>query len=245
MKLGFSTLSQFMKPWNEIIKTALNDNFQLIEILAEGPCHPDKLLESNDLDNIDFHDLKLYMHAPSIDLNIASVNLGIRRESVRQTQQSLKLAQKLGVDTVTIHPGLIGRNDERIREYIIEHTIESIKSCQEYMDENSISVKLAIENMPNRFRYIGSRVEEIEYIQENTDCYITIDTGHANTCHDCAEFFKLNNIEYYHIHDNCGKKDSHLALGEGNLDLDLLKKVENGVLELNSYKSSKIKKSNT
>ncbi|OED29508.1 sugar phosphate isomerase/epimerase family protein [Methanosphaera sp. WGK6] len=235
MKLGFSTLSQFMKPWNEIINTAIKDNFNSIEILAEGQSHPDKLLENRKLDDIDFKDLTLYMHAPSIDLNLASVNKGIRQESIRQTCQALKLAEKIGVNTLTIHPGIIGRNDDRIRKYIIEHTIESIKTCQEYMNNNSIKTKLAIENMPNRFRFIGSRLEELEYIQKNTDCYITIDTGHANTSPDCREFFKLKNIEYYHLHDNNGKNDSHLALGDGNLDLNLLKKVENGILELNSY----------
>lgn len=50
-------------------------------------------------------------------------------------------------------------------------------------------------------------------------------------------FFDLNNIIYYHIHDNNGKKDQHLVLKEGNLDLNLLKKVNNGIIELNKYEN--------
>ena len=89
--------------------------------------------------------------------------------------------------------------------------------------------------MPKRFNYLGNKIEEIEKIQESTGSKITIDTGHANTCKDCEEFFKLKNIEYFHINDNNGIKDQHLILGEGNLDLKLLNIIDKGIIELNTF----------
>lgn len=32
-------------------------------------------------------------------------------------------------------------------------------------------------------------------------------------------------------------KDQHVSLGEGTLDLNLLKKVKNGIIELNNYQN--------
>ena len=45
----------------------------------------------------------------------------------------------------------------------------------------------------------------------------------------------LKNISYCHLNDNNGVKDQHITLGEGTLDLNLLKKVDKGIIELNNF----------
>ncbi|MGV8144195.1 MAG: sugar phosphate isomerase/epimerase family protein, partial [Methanothermobacter sp.] len=37
--------------------------------------------------------------------------------------------------------------------------------------------------------------------------------------------------------DNNGEKDQHLSLGEGNIDLNLLKGIDNVIIELNNYQN--------
>lgn len=224
MKLGFSTLALFMKTGKEVIETAKNHDFEIIELLAEDPFF--------DKDNSSYKDcgMDIRMHAATVDINIASLNRGIRRESINQMINCGKYAEKLGARTITIHPGKIGRIDSRIRKYALE---KSIAGIGEIMDNTDVEV--SVENMPNRKYFLANSVEELENIQAETGCYLTIDTGHANTCDNLEDMLKLKNISYAHIHDNDGINDQHLTLGEGTLDLNLLKKIEHGVIELNNF----------
>ena len=52
---------------------------------------------------------------------------------------------------------------------------------------------------------------------------------------DPKSFLQLKNTHYYHLSDNNGKKDQHLSLGKGTLDLDLISGIERGIIELNNY----------
>ena len=82
-----------------------------------------------------------------------------------------------------------------------------------------------------------NNVDELEMIQNETGCKLTIDTGHANTCNNLVEMLNLKNISYCHLNDNDGLHDQHITLGEGTLDLNLLKKIDNGVIELNNFEN--------
>ena len=59
--------------------------------------------------------------------------------------------------------------------------------------------------------------------------------GHGNTTKNNEELLELKNITYCHLNDNDGVKDQHITLGEGTLDLELLKKVKKGIIELNNF----------
>jgi hypothetical protein len=37
------------------------------------------------------------------------------------------------------------------------------------------------------------------------------------------------------LNDNDGIKDQHIALGEGTMDLNLLKKIDTAIIELNNF----------
>ncbi|MGI6447973.1 MAG: sugar phosphate isomerase/epimerase family protein [Methanobrevibacter boviskoreani] len=235
MKLGFSTLSLFLKPLDEILDTAKRDGFEVIEILSEGPYAAYNIEKNDEIIKIsDKGNIEINIHGPTVDLNLASINEGIRRESVKQTIETIDMANKIGANAITVHPGKIGRKDDKLRKYALDLAVESIGQCVDYGKEHG-NIKISVENLPERYSFLGNKVEEIEYIQENTDSKITIDTGHANTCKDCQEFFKLKNIEYFHINDNNKIKDQHLILGEGTLDLNLLKYIDKGIIELNTY----------
>lgn len=224
MKLGFSTLALFMKSNQEIINTAKKHGFEMIEILAE-----DLFYEKN---NCEFRDcgLDVRIHAATVDINIASLNKGIRSESIKQMIHCANFAEEIGAKTITVHPGKVGRNDPRLRKYALNIAIESI--C-EIIDNSNVDV--SIENMPVRKSFLGNTVEEMEMIQNSTDCYLTIDTGHANTCDNLVEMLNLKNISYCHLNDNDGLHDQHITLGDGTLNLDLLKKIDCGIIELNNF----------
>lgn len=51
--------------------------------------------------------MKLTLHAASWDLNLCSLNSGIRKQSVEEIKRSLALAGEIGAKSVTIHPGRV------------------------------------------------------------------------------------------------------------------------------------------
>lgn len=224
MKLGFTTLAVFMEPTEDIINLAKKHDFEIIEILAEDPVY--------DKDNTPFIDcgLDIRIHAATVDINIASINKGIRAESVRQMIKCGHFAEEIGAKTITVHPGIIGRNEPHLRKWALEMSIESVG---EIMDNTNVEV--SIENMPVHQKFLGNKVEEIEMIQEATGCSLTIDTGHGNTCGNLEEMLSLKNISYCHLNDNDGVKDSHIPLGDGTLDLNLLKRIDTAIIELNNF----------
>lgn len=224
MKLGFTTLALFMEDNNKIINLAKQHGFEMIEILGESPFY--------EKDKGEFKDcgIDMRIHAATVDINIASLNTGIKAESVRQMIECGHYAEKINANTITVHPGIIGRNEPHLRKWALEIAVESIG---EIIDNTNVEV--SVENMPVRGKFLGNMVEEIEMIQEETGCSLTIDTGHGNTCGNLEEMLSLKNISYCHLNDNDGVKDQHIAIGDGTLDLNLLKKIDTAIIELNDF----------
>ena len=234
MNIGFSTLALFMKPIDEMLNIAKKDKFNMVEVLTEGLYSPEYLLKNKKmLEPFKSYDFDYYLHAPTVDLNLASINRGIRKESIRQTLRTLDLANEIGAKAITIHPGQIGRIEDRIRKMALKLTTTSIKECVEYAE--GMETKVSVENMPGKPKFLCTKPEELTKIVEETNCSVTIDLGHANTCENTPEFLEIPNRAYCHLSDNNGIKDQHTILGKGTLDLNLLKQVQNGILELNNY----------
>ncbi|MCL2156438.1 MAG: sugar phosphate isomerase/epimerase [Methanobrevibacter sp.] len=240
MKIGFSTLSLFMNPLEKMLDIAIDDGFDLMEILCEGPYLPRNLLKKENkkyLKIFDSYDIEIMLHCPTIDLNPGSMNEGIRQETEKQTKEALDLANLIGAKAITTHPGIVHRKEERIRNLAIDYAIETLKECEKYGEE--VGVVLSIENMPNKFNFLANSPQEHTKIVEAVGTSATIDWGHANTCEKSEDFLKLSNISYFHLNDNEGKRDQHLPLGEGtvNFSKKFLKKVDKGIIELNSYEN--------
>ncbi|MCL2115341.1 MAG: sugar phosphate isomerase/epimerase [Methanobrevibacter sp.] len=238
MKIGFSSLSLFMTPLEEMLKIAINDGFDLMEILCEGPYLPRNLLKKENkeyLEIFESYDIEIMLHSPTIDLNPGSMNEGIREETKKQIKEALDLANLIGAVAITTHPGMVHRIEERIRNLAIDYSIETLKNCEKYSEE--VGVKLSIENMPNNIKYLANSPEEHREIINEVGSSATIDWGHANTCAKSEDFLKLSKISYFHLNDNDGEKDQHLSLGEGMADFSkkFLENVDKGIIELNSY----------
>lgn len=224
MKLGFTTLALFMEPNNDIINLAKQHDFEMVEILGEDPFYKKDKGEFKDCG------LDIRIHAATVDINIASLNSGIRKESVNQMIKCGHYAEKIGAKTITVHPGRIGRNEPRLRKEALNLACESIG---EIIDNTN--VEISVENMPVRQSFLANKVEELEMIQTETGCALTIDTGHGNTCNNLEEMLNLKNISYCHLNDNDGIKDQHITLGDGTLNLNLLKKIDTAIIELNNF----------
>ncbi len=233
LKLGFSTLSIFMKPPESWAETAIGDDFNAMEILCEGPMWPRQGLWKSAIGNIGRNGIDVYLHSPTVDLNPASVNRGIREETLTQLKETVDMAAGIGAKYITTHPGIIHKPIPRIWEMCTEWALQVLGEAADYAKNNGVT--LSIENMPNKSTYLCTNAEELDMFRKRCNCGITIDVGHAVTCPDPLSFMRLQGISYLHVNDNKGDKDSHLCPGDGILDLEMLRLHDRMIIELNDY----------
>jgi sugar phosphate isomerase/epimerase len=231
--LGFSTLSIFSKPPETWADVAKGDDFDALEILCEGPMWPRAGQWKSTLDGIGADGLEVYIHSPTIDLNPASLNRGIREETLKQLKETIDMAAAIGAKVVTTHPGVVHRPDPWILDACREYSMEVLGEASDYAKKSGLI--LSIENMPFRKTYLCGTSEELDTFRQRCGSNVTIDVGHAILSPEPMSFLKLKNISYLHVNDNKGDKDSHLCPGDGILDLNMLKCHDHMIIELNNY----------
>ncbi|MDH7593837.1 MAG: sugar phosphate isomerase/epimerase family protein [Methanomicrobiales archaeon] len=163
--------------------------------------------------------LNATVHAPYSDLNLASLNHPIWRESVRQVCLCIERSSEF-TELVTFHPGYLSplgklmpsRAWESQREALIE-----IGRCAE-----EVGVKACMENMGGPREFLCRRPEEMLGTVDGIDGVgLTFDLGHANMEGRVRDFLQvLGHASHLHLHDNHGLNDEHLPIGEGNIDWD-------------------------
>lgn len=80
------------------------------------------------------------IHGPHLDLNIASYNVGIREESVRQYMECLELAVDLEIETVTFHMGGQTKGYIRSPEEIAKYNIGFAEKASRFAEEYGLKV---------------------------------------------------------------------------------------------------------
>jgi sugar phosphate isomerase/epimerase len=191
------------------------------EIVADGSYrldNPDTVSRIDEV--IGSTRLGITVHAPYGDLNLATLNDPIWRESIRQVCTCIEAAAAW-TDRVTLHPGYLspvgkimpdrawGQQKEALRIIGQVASDHSVLACL----ENMIAIKEFLCREPGE---LFGMVEGIEGIG------VTIDIGHAHTVGRVREFLPfLSRASHLHLHDNHGMADEHLAIGAGTIDWDL------------------------
>lgn len=208
----------------EIILKRVSKYFKSWEILAEGE-HWLPKIRAQYKKLIPSFDIETTVHAPLSDVNIASLNETIRKESINLILETIKIARELEIKMVTLHPGHLSPLTINSPSIALELTKKALFEIDKVAKD--YGVRLALENMPNMSITICRTPEELISLISSTDIKLCFDVGHANTNRQINRF--LDYTEYFvnvHLHDNNGAKDYHLALGEGEIDFfDVIKKL--------------------
>jgi len=158
------------------------------------------------------------IHAPITDVNIAALNDGIREASVKDMIKTMECANLMEIDVITVHPGIYSMVISDVKKESITHAKRSLKVMEKAADD--FGVTLAVENMPSFMIMMGQTPDELSHLIDGTDLKICFDIGHANTLGCIDEFIDRfsGRIVNIHIHDNFGDNDSHMTIGDGNID---------------------------
>lgn len=188
------------------------------EIVADGNYRLEKPENFRKIaEVIDTTRLKVSVHAPYGDLNLATLNDPIWRESIRQTELCIEKASAF-TDRVTIHPGYLSPSGKLLPQKVWNLQKEALRMIGKCAVEHSVLA--CLENMIGQKEFLCRDPEELMGMTEGIEGIgMTFDFGHANTHGRVLDFLKyVSRASHIHVHDNHGEHDEHLALGEGNIN---------------------------
>lgn len=242
MKIGASTLAGIEFELEKTLDFIESLGIEYAELVHQYPA------EFIDSEILESYNLKYSIHAPFMDVNIASPQDQSRLNSIAQIKSSIDLANEIDAEAVVVHPGLISfLANKYFKKEVYEFANDSIKEIGDYSKD--LGVLATIENMPNFESMIYQNIVDLNQMLVENEMYMTLDIGHANHVGYAPDEMIFDSIKHVHVHDNLGDDDTHLPLGEGSIDLKYIintleSKNYDGIyiLEVNDYDS--IKKSN-
>ncbi len=209
----------------ESVKFALENGFSGIEIWGDvHHCYVDdfsKEAEQGDRLRMLLKEshLKIALHSPMFGINIASVNYGIRKESIRQVKAAVDLAQDLEGDILVIHSGKKPSLLPLVKERVFDLNKEAITEIKNYAQGKG--VKAVLENCGVEKDDWEENLADFIRLVNTCDIDVCLDMGHAHCSSwglkETLDALK-DKIKHIHIHDNDKSCDQHLPIGMGNID---------------------------
>jgi sugar phosphate isomerase/epimerase len=170
--------------------------------------------------------VRLSIHPP-YTLNLGDKIKTVAKAQVELLKKSIELARKLDAQFVTTYIGSVNNQKglAAARKQALGHAIDNLEEVLEYCEKNKM--KLALENtnlMPkdSELFYLGDNLKDFELVFSKLKSPLLnfcLDLGHAHVNEGISKYIdkfgaKIINV---HFHDNNGKTDDHLNLGEGNI----------------------------
>ena len=162
-------------------------------------------------------DLAITIHLPFSDMNLGSLNQPIWEEVVGQHTSCIRVASEFA-SLMVVHPGYLSPLGTQMPDLAWQQNISGLQRLCDFADD--LGVRIAVENMPRMKLILGKVPDEMAGMIELADrenLGMTLDVGHAHTNGVLSEFLKMKEIVHVHIHDNKGRSDEHLPIGDGTI----------------------------
>jgi sugar phosphate isomerase/epimerase len=164
----------------------------------------------------------LVCHLPTF-VHIADLTESIRAASVEEMRGSLEVCAEMGVEKAVLHPGHIKGMGVFAAETALAFAYESLALIAE--KAGAVGVALCVENMPSNCHAFVEPDDFNPLFKRFPAFRMTLDVGHANiddkTGGRPTAFIHRfgDRIGHLHFSDNKGKRDDHIRLGKGRVDL--------------------------
>jgi sugar phosphate isomerase/epimerase len=229
-KIGMPSCAMMAARSINPLRVAAENSFDAYEINCSYPSAeventpPEVFEKANQI--IEKSGMEVCVHAPFYELNLAAFSPGIKSESIRIIKKSVDFCRAVGGKTLIVHSGTHtyerqkGQNKDNNPMLKIQwdNNIDSLKQINDYA--NSRGVTVCLENIG--FNSVDQCFEDLLDIRKavGENLQFTLDFGHARLGQGAEEGIRLlgENIRHIHLHDNHGKTDDHLPVGDGNYD---------------------------
>ncbi|WP_297508692.1 sugar phosphate isomerase/epimerase [Thermococcus sp.] len=217
--IGLSTTAypgRNVRAFEEWLRAVKELGFDAVELVSEWPNFLTRTNWKSYSELIESYSLAVTVHAPFSDVNIGSLNSRIREASLEVLEEALEVSSLLNALSVTVHPGHCSPASRKYRDdYNWVHR-QSLSRLGELSREYGVTV--GVENMPSFPILDAQTPERLAELLEGIELGVTFDLGHLNTTtRDFEGFLRIfkGRIVHIHLHDNSGKADEHLAVGDG------------------------------
>ena len=159
----------------------------------------------------------LSIHGPFMDLSPGAIDKNIAAASLERYLQVISLSKILKPDVVVFHSGYEKWKYAGNVELWVN---QSIRTWRAVMDEaEKIGVKVAIENIvdeePGHLKYLAEKMAHPLF-------GLCLDVGHREMFSSLSTAQWAEGMHPYifelHLHDNMGKNDDHMPIGDGKVD---------------------------
>lgn len=214
-------------PVLEEVEFVGKNNFDFLDLTLEAPRSQNEDISIAPLKKkLKEYNLKVVGHTSPF-LPWASQVKSLRKASLRELKENMKIFSELGVSKVNIHSHWYQPNCS-VHD-IVQRNIESLAELLEEADKHSL--KLMLEHQPNGS--LNQPSDLLPIFSALPKLNFHLDVGHANVAGQgknlTEQFLKNFGKKLLHVHfsDNKGLMDDHLPLGAGKIDwkevIELLK----------------------
>lgn len=227
--LGISSSMLLQRPLEDAIEFAKRQGLTAFEVWADHPhAHPDETpadLRAR-LRRALAEFAGVSVHGPLGNNSLASINPGIRRESLRQHLAAVELAHDVGATVLVAHPG-----DLRDPRFAADFTrLSQDALAQLARRAEGLGVTIAVENCGPYHAGIDRTAADLASLVAGVaspHLKACLDTGHGAVNGNTAELVRLlgDAIVHLHVHDNHGQRDEHLPIGQGGIDFSVIAPV--------------------
>ncbi len=163
--------------------------------------------------------LSITMHGPFLGIDAGSSDKRVREKTANVYSRALEVASSLKPLSIVLHGGY---NEEEHGADVSAWAELSAKVFRRSVeDARSIDTVIAVENI---YELTPGPLKALAEMVESAHFGVCLDVGHLNiyseaTMHEWLSVLS-DKIKVVHIHDNHGKRDEHLAVGDGDIDFD-------------------------
>ncbi|MBI4506662.1 MAG: sugar phosphate isomerase/epimerase [Chloroflexi bacterium] len=167
----------------------------------------------------DRHGVQLFaLNQRFADVNIASVNPGIREETIRQVKEDIDLAADLGAPEVLIVPGKPTPLFSPPPEEIWRLARGGVAECVAHAERRG--VLCVLENTGYSLCPTGRDLVRLAQEIGSPFCRVHYDVANANVCESPVEGLRTIGawLASLHVSDNDGQTWTHSPVGAGTID---------------------------
>lgn len=169
--------------------------------------------------------LGLVCHLPTF-VSTADLTESIRQASITEMHRSMEVAADLGARKIVLHPSMARGMGSLVLDTVHAYAMDFLSEMVGLSE--TLDLTLCLENM-FPFNGIGVELDDFEkWLRRFPGLMLTLDTGHANIDDRRGRRLKGfldrfgQRIGHFHLSDNRGKRDEHLAVGQGTVKFSVL-----------------------
>lgn len=169
----------------------------------------------------------LTLHGPFLDLNPAAFDSQIQKVTELRFAQCYEAAEQLGAKKIIYHSCYCPQI------YFLEGWAPRVAEFMNHFLEERKDIQVLMENVLDPK---WQPMSEVADLVEAENFGICLDVGHAN-CYSKEDVCDWTRglapyIKHLHVHDNMGQRDSHSAVGKGNIPFTEIARILQGREEI-------------